>query len=226
MQIKLSATTLLARTAFLLGVMVLPVAGYGQNPTGTLRGDVQDPKGARVPAATVMVQAVGSSSKRQIKSDDHGEFRLSELLPGTYHVTVDAPGFSQAQSDVAVIVSSVRDITVTMNPATVKETVNVQARPSSITTQQIDLASAVHQAAVSTQDLQNLPLAARSFANIAYLAPGTEPVEPSDPTKARITATDSATGICPGGHLPYRWRPAGSYEGKVSKKQNCRRRAM
>ncbi|HEY6332741.1 MAG TPA: hypothetical protein VI756_25685, partial [Blastocatellia bacterium] len=30
--------------------------------------------------------------------------------------------------------------------------------------------------------------AARSFANIAYLAPNTEPVEPSDPTKARITA--------------------------------------
>jgi len=33
-----------------------------------------------------------------------------------------------------------------------------------------------------------MPLAARSFANIAYMAPGTEPVEPSDPTKARITA--------------------------------------
>ena len=32
------------------------------------------------------------------------------------------------------------------------------------------------------------PLAHRSFANIAYLVPGTEPVEPSDPTKARITA--------------------------------------
>ena len=197
MQIKLSATTLLARTAFLLGVMVLPVAGYGQNPTGTLRGDVQDPKGARVPAATVMVQAVGSSLKREIKTDDHGEFRLSELLPGKYHVTVDAPGFSQAQADVAVVVSSVRDITVTMNPATVKEIVNVQAHPSSITTQQIDLASAVHQATVSTQDLQNLPLAARSFANIAYLAPGTEPVEPSDPTKARITAvsTGGSSGL-------------------------------
>ena len=197
MQTKLNSTTLLGRTALLLGAMLLSVVGYGQNPTGTLRGDVQDPKGARVPAATVVVQAVGSSLKREIKSDDHGEFRLSELLPGTYHVTVDAPGFSQAQADVAVVVSSVRDITVTMNPATVKETVNVEARPSSITTQQIDLASAVHQATVSTQDLQNLPLAARSFANIAYLVPGTEPVEPSDPTKARITAvsTGGSSGL-------------------------------
>ena len=38
------------------------------------------------------------------------------------------------------------------------------------------------------QDLDTIPLANRSFANIAYLVPGTEPVEPSDPTKARITA--------------------------------------
>jgi hypothetical protein len=40
-------------------------------------------------------------------------------------------------------------------------------------------------------------LPARSFANIAYLAPGTEPVEPSDPTKARITAvsTGGSSGL-------------------------------
>jgi hypothetical protein len=38
---------------------------------------------------------------------------------------------------------------------------------------------------------------ARSFANIAYLVPGTEPVEPSDPTKARITAvsTGGSSGL-------------------------------
>jgi hypothetical protein len=41
---------------------------------------------------------------------------------------------------------------------------------------------------VTARDLETIPLAFRSFANIAYLVPGTEPVEPSDPTKARITA--------------------------------------
>src|SRR5262249_13056812 len=46
-------------------------------------------------------------------------------------------------------------------------------------------------------DLWTVPLAARSFANIAYLVPGTEPVEPSDPTKARITAvsTGGSSGL-------------------------------
>ena len=181
----------------LLGTILLSVASYTQNPTATLRGDVQDPSAGRVPSATITVEATGSSLKRQTKTDDHGEFRLSELLPGTYHVVVDAKGFAEAQADVTVVVSSVRDITVTMHPASVQEIINVQAQPSSITTQAIDLASAVHQATVSTQDLQTLPLAARSFANIAYLAPGTEPLEPSDPTKARITAvsTGGSSGL-------------------------------
>src|SRR5277367_4307967 len=198
MRSKMRNSGLVGGATFVLLLMaLLSVAAYSQNPTGTLRGIVEDQKAGRVASATIAVQAAGSALKRDTRSDDHGEFRLSELLPGTYHVVVDANGFAEAQADVAVIVSSVRDITVTMNPATVQQTVNVQAHPSSITTQQIDLASAVHQAAVSTQDLQNLPLAARSFANIAYLAPGTEPVEPSDPTKARITAvsTGGSSGL-------------------------------
>ena len=197
MQSRLNNAVLSRVSTFILLTTLFSIAAYAQNPTGTLRGDVQDQTGGRVPAATVTVQAVGSSLKRETRTDDHGEFRLSQLLPGTYHIVVGAKGFAEAQADVAVVVSSVRDVTVTMTPATVKESVNVQAHPSSITTQQIDLASVVHQANVSTQDLQGLPLAARSFANIAYLAPGTEPVEPSDPTKARITAvsTGGSSGL-------------------------------
>ncbi len=59
------------------------------------------------------------------------------------------------------------------------------------------MASQVHEGIITRQDLESLPLAQRSFANIAYLAPGTEPVEPSDPTKARITAvsTGGSSGL-------------------------------
>ena len=61
----------------------------------------------------------------------------------------------------------------------------------------IDTSSAVRGGVVGSRDLESLPLPARSFANIAYLVPGTEPVEPSDPTKARITAvsTGGSSGL-------------------------------
>ena len=63
--------------------------------------------------------------------------------------------------------------------------------------QPLDKSSPVHQAIVTAQDLEELPLPNRSFANVSYLAPGTEPIEPSDPTKARITAvgTGGSSGL-------------------------------
>jgi hypothetical protein len=135
--------------------------------------------------------------KREASSEDRGGFRLDDLLPGSYHMTVSAPGFAPARADVAVAVSSVREVTVTLKPAATSTTVNVQSQASSITTQPIDLASAVRGGVVGGRDLEALPLPARSFANIAYLVPGTEPVEPSDPTKARITAvsTGGSSGL-------------------------------
>jgi hypothetical protein len=168
-----------------------------QNPNGALRGEVQDASAARVPHAQVTVESNTSSMTRQATADDRGEFRIDGLLPGSYRVTVTAKGFDQASANVDVAVSLVRDVTVTLKPESGSETVNVRSNASSITTESIDTASAVHQGVVSSRDLETLPLAARSFANIAYLVPGTEPVEPSDPTKARITAvsTGGSSGL-------------------------------
>jgi Carboxypeptidase regulatory-like domain/TonB dependent receptor len=168
-----------------------------QNSYGALRGEVQDSSSARVPGARIVVESNGSSISREATANGTGEFRLEGLLPGSYRVTVTAKGFSAATADVNVAVSLVRDVTVVLKPENGRETVNVQGIGSSITTQPIDTASAVHQGVVGTRDLESLPLAARSFANIAYLVPGTEPVEPSDPTKARITAvsTGGSSGL-------------------------------
>lgn len=177
-------------TLFALLSLVTHLAA--QSPRGSLRGTVVDTSGARVSRAKVVLQSSNSSLRREAESEDRGEFRMDDLLPGTYHIVVSAPGFSDANAEVAIAVSSVREVTVTLKPVAPAQSITVKSEGSSIATQPIDLASAVHQAVITRQDLENLPLAARSFANIAYLAPGTEPVEPSDPTKARITAV--ATG--------------------------------
>jgi hypothetical protein len=168
-----------------------------QNTRGTLRGTVQDPSGARIPSAKIVVDAADFAFNREGASNNRGEFRIDALPIATYHIIVSANGFADAVSDVQILLSSVREITVTLKPAVVRQTVTVQGESSSITTQSLDTSSAVHQTVISSQDLETIPLAARSFANIAYLAPGTEPVEPSDPTKARITAvsTGGSSGL-------------------------------
>ena len=158
---------------------------------------MQDASRARIVAATVEAHFIGTAQVRRVSSDSRGEFSLADLTPGSWHVTVDATGFATAGADVSITVSTIRDVVVTMIPAEVKQTTGVIAVGSSITAQPIDLSSNVHQAIATSQDLEGLPLPARSFANIAYLAPGTEPVEPSDPTKARITAvsTGGSSGL-------------------------------
>jgi hypothetical protein len=171
--------------------------GQAQEFHGSLRGIVQDASQARIPSATVVLRAAESSLEVSTVSDAHGEFRFDSLVSGNYHLLVNAKGFAEARSDVTVVVSSVRDITVVLTPGAVQQTVTVQGQARSITMGPIDTASAVHQGIVMAQDLETIPLAARSFANIAYLVPGTEPVEPSDPTKARITAvsTGASSGL-------------------------------
>src|SRR5580658_5815433 len=163
----------------LLFVLLLTATLHAQNPRGSLRGTVQDATGARISSAKIMAQLSGSSVKREAASQDQGEFRLDDLLPGNYRITISAAGFAPAQADVAIAVATVRDIAVTMKPAATSATINVQGNSSSITTEIIDTSSAVRGGVVGSQDLESMPLPARSFANIAYLVPGTEPVEPS-----------------------------------------------
>ncbi len=181
---------------FLLLFCVTPLL-RAQNSNGALRGEVQDATAARVAGAQIALQSKGSSTTREAMANERGEFRIEGLLPGSYQVTVSAKGFADATADVDVEVSVVRDISVTLKLQNTRETVNVQGTASSITTEALDTASAVHGGVVGSQDLESFPLPARSFANIAYLVPGTEPVEPSDPTKARITAvsTGGSSGL-------------------------------
>jgi hypothetical protein len=191
-------SSLVRRLMTLAAVCASLVPGaFAQNPRGTLRGTVQDASGGRMVGAKIVLDNEQLSITRETESDARGEFRIEELPPSSYVLTVNRTGFAEARSDVVVAVSSVREVSVTLEPKSVKESVVVSAQAQSITTEPLETASAVHQAVIYQQDLQTIPLAARSFANIAYLAPGTEPVEPSDPTKARITAvsTGGSSGL-------------------------------
>ena len=182
---------------FLSMLVSFPCLLPAQNPNGALRGEVQDVTAARVVGARVVLKAVGSPFSRVATTNAQGEFRIDGIFPGSYHVLVIAGGFAQATANVEITVSSVRDIDVTLTPLGSRESVNVHGNPSSITTATVNTASAVRGGVVGSQDLETFPLPARSFANIAYLVPGTEPVEPSDPTKARITAvsTGGSSGL-------------------------------
>src|SRR5712692_6128572 len=163
-----------------------------QDVEGALTGIVEDTSGARVARARVLLSVPDSPFQRQTVSNSVGEFRLEALPPGEYRVEVSASGFAVSNLKLHVAVSSNPTITVRLKLQASAEKIDVEGIGKTLASQPIETTSSVQKTTVSRQDLAEIPLAHRSFANIAYLAPMTQPVEPSDPTKARITAVSFA----------------------------------
>src|SRR5437870_5582238 len=179
----------LAISFFGAAVLVsFPPALRAQNPGGSLLVTVQDSTGARVAGASVSLTQEKFAISRTGKADAQGEKRFESLQPGSYTVTVNVTGFAEKTAAVVVAVSSQPVLVVTLQPQSVRESVEVRDRGPSLASHPLDTASSTVQTVITADDIDEIPLSARSFANISLMAPFTAPVEPSDPTKARITA--------------------------------------
>jgi hypothetical protein len=172
----------------LLFIFACGSALRAQSPEGAVVGTVSDASGARIVAAKVTVSAKIYSLTRTVKTGKLGEFTVESLPPGEYEVKVEAPGFASQTGQVRVAVTASPSMNIRLQPAAVQQSVEVEGAGESLTAQPIETSGSVVKTTIGLRDLDEIPLAHRSFANIAYLAPMTQPVEPSDPTKARITA--------------------------------------
>jgi opacity protein-like surface antigen len=159
-----------------------------QNPQGSLLVAVEDSSGGRIAGAGITLSLEKSQMTRSANADTRGEAHFGSLPPGTYDITVRAPGFEEKTTRVSVAVSSQATFLVILGPKSVRESVEVHDRGPSLATQPIETTSNTVKTVITAEDLDEIPLSARSFANVSYMAPFTAPVEPSDPTKARITA--------------------------------------
>jgi Carboxypeptidase regulatory-like domain/TonB dependent receptor len=160
----------------------------GQDFRGSLLVIAEDSGGGRIAGAVVTLAQEKSAGTRATKANIRGEARFDALQPGTYSVKIVAVGFAEKTTSVGVPVSSAPTLVVTLAPQTVQQSVQVRDRGPSLASQPIETTSNAIKTEITSEDLDEFPLSARSFANIALMAPFTAPVEPSDPTKARITA--------------------------------------
>lgn len=159
-----------------------------QEARGALLIVVQDASGGSIAGARLTLAQPGAGFARRARTDSRGEFRFVALPPGTYRLTTEADGFALRTTDAVVGVGAQPTLGVTLVPQAVSASVLVRDRGPSLASQPLETTSSAQKTIITAADLDELPLFARSFANIALLSPFTAPVEPSDPTKARITA--------------------------------------
>src|SRR5690242_1844252 len=77
----------------LLAAVCLAAAAFAQSGSGTLSGQVTDPSGAAIPAATVLLTGPDHATKTA-QTDVQGRYAFHNLTPGAYAVAVSSQGFS------------------------------------------------------------------------------------------------------------------------------------
>src|SRR4051794_10119795 len=91
--------------------LLFATAAFGQAVTGSITGYVTDPTGGAIPGASVTATEVKTGVATTRTSDASGLYLITNLLPGTYSVSIGAKGFKtvtqqQVQLEVGATVRS------------------------------------------------------------------------------------------------------------------------
>jgi TonB-dependent receptor len=119
MQMRLCSLVVVSVMVSLVG----PPLVFAQQRTGTISGTVADTGQAMLPGATVKLDPGNAS----VISDGQGQFTITNVVPGTYTVTVDYVGFSSSRVTFAVAAGQVAHVNVVLNVASESEEVLVTA---------------------------------------------------------------------------------------------------
>jgi len=173
-QLKLAAQRpwYLAAWLFLAIGLAAGIPSLAQSARGTLTGTVKDANGAFIPGAAVNLKETDTGSAYSIKSTAEGLFTFSELPPGSYILSVTAPGFeSYTQSGIGVEVGNTSTVTAELKVGAESATVSVNSDASHLETESSDVGFTM-----SPQELESLPLPfggeIRNPLEFAALSPG------------------------------------------------------
>src|SRR4029453_1750018 len=89
---------------FLVVLLVLGQAMYGQQNVGLLKGTVRDPSGAIIVGASLTLKSESTGTELTAVTDATGSYAFLNLLIGAYTLTVSQPGFKTfRQTDIRVV---------------------------------------------------------------------------------------------------------------------------
>ena len=148
---------------------------FGQSIQSTILGTARDQTGAAVSGITVDVINAGTNMGRTVKTDERGDYRVPNLEPGRYGVTVAVPGFKRWTRESIVLDSNqIRRIDVDLVIGDVNETVIVAATATPLATETAMLSNVK-----SARDFTQLPLSVygRGWQNVTNVTAAVQSAE-------------------------------------------------
>jgi hypothetical protein len=149
----------------LLCVLLLPAMASAQ---ATLSGTVRDSSAAVLPG--VSVDAASSALIEKVRSattDGSGQYRITDLPPGTYSLTFTLAGFNTVKRDgITVSGSGVIPINIDLAVGALNETLTVTGEAPIVDTQ-----TTRRETVVSSDTISSLPIT-RNYGGVLYATPG------------------------------------------------------
>ncbi len=148
-------------TALFFVLLSAVAFGQGGVATGNLHVIVKDPKGSLVANAIATVRDTAKGLERSATSDGQGGYSARLLPPGTYSVTVQAPGFASIENTgVNVTVGGLAELQVALSVATATQVVTVTSQAELVETSRSSTTDTIGQ-----RRIDNLPINGRNYIN-------------------------------------------------------------
>jgi outer membrane receptor protein involved in Fe transport len=155
-----------------VATLVISSVGFAQSTFSSLVGFVTDASGALVTDASLTLTNTATGISYVTKTDSHGSYRFSQLLPGTYKMRSEASGFrAQEVRPFTLLVDQEarQDVILTVGKAT--ESVIVSASSVDLNTE-----NATEGQVIEERSIQDMPLNGRNFMQLAQLSDGVVPI--------------------------------------------------
>ncbi|HXN49028.1 MAG TPA: TonB-dependent receptor [Bryobacteraceae bacterium] len=152
--------------AVALGVLLLTSSGSAQFETAEVLGTVRDNTGAVLTKAAIKLTNQDTGIESKTATDDNGNYDFLNVRVGRYKLTAELTGMTTfSASGILVDVNARRRVDITMQVGAVNETVEVQASAEVLNTD-----TSEHSQVVNTQQIVELPLNGRNYADLALLS--------------------------------------------------------
>jgi hypothetical protein len=83
--------------------IIAAVPTWGQFDSASVLGNIKDPAGSNVSRATVALLDLAKGVSISRSTDADGNYEFTNVQPGGYSISVNAPGFERAQTDLFTV---------------------------------------------------------------------------------------------------------------------------